>query len=121
MKQCLIVDDSRSMRKIARVILESLDFAVDEAEDGAAAINLCRHKMPDAIFLDGNLPDKSGLDFIRAVRRDPLGAKPVMVVCLIESEMAQISEAIGAGANEYLLKPYDSDSVRAKFADTGLI
>ena len=121
MKQCLIVDDSRIMRKIARVILENLDFAVSEAENGVSALDLCRKKMPDAVFLDGNLPDKSGIDFIRALRREPSGAKPIMVVCLIESQMGQITEVIGAGANEYLLKPYDSDTVRAKFAEAGLV
>ena len=121
MKYCLIVDDSRIMRKIARVILEKLDFVINEAEEGVAALSLCRQKMPDAIFLDGNLPNKSGLDFMRALRREPSGAKPVILFCVIENDIPLITEAMGAGANEYLLKPYDPDTVREKFAEAGLI
>jgi two-component system, chemotaxis family, chemotaxis protein CheY len=121
MKQCLVVDDSRIMRKIARVIFESLDFAVEEAEDGVAALNLCRRKMPDAVFLDGNLPNKSGLEFMRAVRREASSGKPLMLVSLIENDIGQISEAVEAGADDYVLKPYDPDTVRAKFAESGLI
>jgi len=121
MKQCLIVDDSRILRKIARRILEDLRFVIDEAEEGGAALDICRRSMPDAILLDWSLPTMSGLEFVRALRREPEGAKPVVVFCTTENDVAQVTEAIGAGANEYLVKPFDRDIVAAKFTEAGLI
>ena len=121
MKQCLIVDDSRIMRKIARKILEQLKFVIDEAEDGVAALDHCRHSMPDAILLDCNMPTGSGVDFLRLLRREPDGAKPVVVFCTTENDIAQITEAIGAGANEYLIKPFDKEIMEAKLTEVGLM
>ena len=121
MKQCLIVDDSRIFRKIARKILEELQFSADEAEDGTAALDLCRRNMPDAILLDWNMPAMSAIEFLRALRREPFGAKPVIVYCTTENDIVHITEAIGAGANEYLLKPVDREIVEAKFIEAGLI
>jgi two-component system chemotaxis response regulator CheY len=121
MKQCLIVDDSRVIRKVARKILEELRFGVDEAEDGAAALDICRRAMPDAVLLDWHMPVMSGVEFLRALRREPEGSRPVVVFCTTENDIAQITEAMGAGANEYLMKPYDRDLVQAKFAQAGLV
>ena len=72
MKSCLVVDDSRVIRKVARRILEDLNFQIDEAADGLEALNSCRRKMPDAILLDWNMPVMSGIDFLRQLRRDSL-------------------------------------------------
>jgi two-component system chemotaxis response regulator CheY len=121
MRQCLVVDDSRVLRKIARRILQELQYSVDEAEDGAAALDFCRRSMPDAILLDWNMPTMSGIEFLRALRREPAGDKPVVVYCTTENDIAHITDAIGAGANEYLIKPYDKEIVEAKFAEAGLM
>ena len=121
MKQCLIVDDSRVIRKVARRILEELKFAIDEAEDGADALEICRRKMPDAILLDWNMPNMSGIEFLRVLRREPSGGKPIVVFCTTENDIAHITEAIGAGANDYIMKPFDKDIVEAKFAEAGLM
>jgi two-component system chemotaxis response regulator CheY len=121
MKQCLIVDDSRVIRKVARRILEDLRFETDEAEDGAAALDICRRSMPDAILLDWNMPNMSGIEFLRTLRSEPGGGKPVVVFCTTENDIAHITEAIGAGANEYVLKPFNSEIVLAKFTEAGLM
>ncbi len=121
MKECLIVDDSRVIRKVARKILEGLNFQIDEAEDSAAALEKCRHRMPDAILLDGNLPNMPGIDFLRQLRREENGAKPVVVYCTIENDIAHITDAVHAGANEYLVKPFDRELMSAKFAQAGLL
>jgi len=120
-KQCLIVDDSRIIRKVARKIVENLSFAADEAEDGAAALEVCRKAMPDAILLDCHMPNMSGIEFLRALRREAGGEKPVVVYCMAENDVPQLTEAIGAGANEYLLKPFDRESIEGKFAEIGLM
>ena len=121
MKQCLIVDDSKIFRKIVRKIMEELDFSADEAEDGVSALDICRRKMPDAILLDCNMPLMSGVEFLRALRREPLGSKPVVVYCTTENDIAHITEAIGAGANEYLVKPVDREILEAKLVEAGLM
>lgn len=121
MKKCLIVDDSRVIRKVARKILEELEFSVEEAEDGTAGLEVCRRKMPDAVLLDWNMPAMSGIEFLRALRREPSGGKPIVVYCTSENDVEMITEAMGAGANEYILKPFDRDTVKATFTDAGLV
>lgn len=121
MKHCLIVDDSRVIRKVGRRILEGLDFGVDEAEDGAAGLEACRRQMPDAILLDSAMPNMSGVEFLRHLRREPGGTKPVVVLCTNENDIPLITEAVGAGADEYLLKPFDSDVLEAKLTEAGVM
>jgi len=121
MKKCLVVDDSRVIRKVARKILEELSFEIEEAEDGPGALESCRQNMPDAILLDWSLSNMTGIEFLRALRRETGGAKPVVVMCTSENDVAQVTEAMGAGVNEYLLKPFDRKTIETKFADAGLL
>jgi len=121
MKSCLIVDDSRVVRKVARRILEDLHFAIEEAADGKLALDACLKHMPDVVLLDWNMPVMNGIDFLRQLRRAPGGDSPVVVFCTTENDISHIQEAIGAGANEYIMKPFDSDILQAKFAQVGLL
>ena len=121
MKSCLIVDDSRVIRMVARRILEELDFEISEAVDGREALVQCKEKMPDAVLLDWNMPVMSGIDFLRELRQATGGDVPVVVFCTTETDMDHIREAITAGANEYIMKPFDSDIVQAKFTQAGLL
>ncbi len=117
MKHCLVVDDSRVIRTVARRILEALSYCVAEAEDGMAGLRACRERMPDLIFLDWNLPNMKGLDFVKSVRGQQDGGRPVILFCTTESDPGEIASAMAAGANEYLLKPFDSVQIRAKLAE----
>ena len=121
MKTCLVVDDSSVIRKVARRILEGLDFKIVEAENGEEAIESCRSALPDAILLDWNMPKMDGYDFLRMLRRLPGGDKPKVVFCTTENDVAHIARALHAGANEYIMKPFDKDIVEAKFQEVGLI
>lgn len=121
MKSCLVVDDSRVIRMVARRILEQLGFEIQEAVDGQEALSSCRKQMPDAILLDWNMPVMNGIDFLRALRSESNGGGPVVVFCTTENDMSHIREAIAAGANEYIMKPFDRDILQAKFAQVGLI
>jgi len=116
MKTCLIVDDSRVVRTVARRILEDLDYAVQEAEDSAAGLQACRENMPDLIFLDWNLPQMKGVDFVKSVRSQEDGAHPVILFCTTESDPAEVASAVAVGANDYLIKPFDGEMVRSKLA-----
>ena len=121
MKHCLVVDDSSVIRKVARRILEDLNFEITEAEDGQAALDICRRQMPEAILLDWNMPIMDGLEFLAQLRREPEGKTPKVVFCTTENDVAHIAKALRAGADEYIMKPFDREIVEAKFAEVGLI
>lgn len=121
MRTCLVVDDSAVIRKVARRILEGLAFRVVEAEDGTDAVALCRAAMPDAILLDWRMPQMDGYEFLRELRRLPEGDRPKVVFCTTENDVASIARALHAGADEYIMKPFDKEIVEAKFQEVGLI
>jgi two-component system chemotaxis response regulator CheY len=119
-KTCLVVDDSRVVRKVARRILEDLGFEVAEASDGDEAMAWCEAMMPQAILLDWRMPGMDGLEFVRRLRLHPNGGAPRVVFCSAENEIEQIREALDAGADEYVMKPFDSDILAGKLAWLGL-
>jgi two-component system chemotaxis response regulator CheY len=121
MKTCLVVDDSSVIRKVARRILEGLDFQIVEAEDGEQALDACKQQLPEAVLLDWNMPKMDGYEFLRALRRLPGGDGPKVVFCTTENDVAHIARALHAGANEYIMKPFDKEIVEAKFQEVGLL
>lgn len=121
MKSCLIVDDSRVIRTVARRILEELEFGVREAADGQQALNECRSEMPDAILLDWNMPIMNGIEFLRALRKESNGGEPIVVFCTTENDLNHITEAMQAGANEYIMKPFDREILESKLHEVGLV
>ena len=121
MKTCLVVDDSSVIRKVARRILEDLDFEISEAEDGRAALDSCAGSMPDAVLLDWNMPVMDGMDFLVELRKLERGSDPKVIFCTTENDVAHIAKAIRAGANEYIMKPFDREIVEAKLQEVGLI
>ncbi len=121
MKSCLVVDDSRVIRMVARKIMEELEFDVVEAEDGQAAIDCCNQVMPDAVLLDWHMPVMDGLEFLYALRQLPGGEKPKVVFCTTKNDLEHIQEAIKAGADEYIMKPFDSEIIQSKFSQVGLL
>jgi two-component system, chemotaxis family, chemotaxis protein CheY len=120
-KHCLIVDDSDVIRKVAAHLLKNLNFETSQAENGQIALEQCLKAMPDAVLLDWQMPVMGGIDFLASLRAQPNGDQPVVVYCTTENDPADIARAIAAGADEYLLKPFDRDSLRGKFADMGLV
>ena len=121
MKRCLIIDDSSVIRKVARRILEGFSFFVTEAADGRQALDACVQEMPDAILLDWNMPVMDGYEFLRALRAMPGGDRPKVVFCTTENDLAHIARAMHAGADEYIMKPFDKEIVEAKFQEVGLM
>ena len=121
MKSCLIVDDSKVIRMVARKILQELEFETVEAADGKQALDACTSKMPDAVLLDWNMPVMIGIEFLRELRALPDGGGPIVVFCTTENDIQHIQEAIEAGANEYIMKPFDSEIIQAKFTQVGLL
>jgi two-component system chemotaxis response regulator CheY len=115
MKDVLVVDDSPVVRKIARRILEGMRFSTQEAADGKQALAVCAFQMPDAIFVDAHMPVLDGFEFVKELRRMPGGDHPKIVYCTSEHDVAQIARAMHAGADDYIMKPFDREHVQAKF------
>ena len=121
MKSCLVVDDSRVVRKVARRIVEDLGFNCIEAEDGQVACDECEKAMPEAILLDWNMPVMNGLEFLKKLRQMDNGQSPKVVFCTTENDMSHIQQAMQEGANEYIMKPFDSEIIKTKFIQIGLM
>jgi two-component system chemotaxis response regulator CheY len=106
---------------VAKKILHDLEFETVEAADGKQALDACLVNMPDGILLDWNMPVMSGIEFLRELRAASGGDKPIVVFCTTENDIEHIQEAIEAGANEYIMKPFDSEIIQAKFTQVGLL
>ena len=120
-RTCLIVDDSRIIRKVARRIVEDLGFEVDEAADGVEALTYCMGAMPHVVLLDWQMPVMDGLSFLRRLRELPGGRAPKVLFCTIETAPERIAEALSAGADDYVMKPFDSEILHSKFSEVGAV
>ncbi len=103
MPTCLVVDDSRVVRKVARRILEGHGFTVEEAQDGQEALDACRRRMPDGVLLDWNMPVMNGIEFLKALRREFGPDNPPVLFCTTENDISFIEQAIEHGAQEYIV------------------
>jgi two-component system chemotaxis response regulator CheY len=117
----LVVDDSRVVRKAARRIIERHGFSVREAGDGAEALAACRAGLPRLVLLDWNMPVMNGLEFLKAARAEFGAEEPLIMLCTTESEFERIVMALEAGAQEYIMKPFDDAILTGKLAQLGLV
>lgn len=120
MNQCLVVDDSKVVRMIARKILEDLGLAVSEAASGINGLSVYQSSLPDVILLDWNMPDISGIEFLRKLRRTKNGNDTLVIFCMTEYDVNHIAEAEEAGANICLKKPFDTESIEKALSTLGL-
>jgi two-component system, chemotaxis family, chemotaxis protein CheY len=121
MKTCLVVDDSNVVRKVARRILEKLNFEISEADSGQGAIDLCQQAMPDVIVLDYHMPGMGTVEFLSTLRAMFHGKKTFVIYCTTENDTSDITRNIAAGADDYVIKPFDRESLRTKLTAAGLI
>ncbi|MFN3826806.1 MAG: PleD family two-component system response regulator [Micavibrio sp.] len=121
MKKCLIVDDSATVRRIIRGMLETFGFSCDEAADGQIALDYCRKQLPDFIMLDWNMPVMSGIEFLRHLNQEEKSSDPVVIFCTTESDFSFIQEALSEGASEYVMKPFDKEVLGLKLVQLGLL
>ena len=121
----LLVDDSRTMRNIQkRCLLDAFPgCAFAEAGDGTEALTVLSTTTGgfDLVLVDWNMPNMDGYEFLRSLRKLPGGDAPKVVFCTTENDVAHIARALHAGANEYIMKPFDREIVEAKFQEVGLI
>lgn len=117
MANILIVDDSATIRKISRRILERMMHAIAEAEDGASALALCERHMPDVVVLDAHMPQMDGYEVLRQLRQMPGGERPKVLLQMAEHDAAQIARANYLGADEIIQKPFDREALLEKLAE----
>ncbi|MBX3579526.1 MAG: response regulator [Rhizobiaceae bacterium] len=115
MKRCMFVDDSTVIRKVAKRILGGPDMLVIEAGSGYEALEMCVADMPDIIVVDVALPDMSAEEFIRKARAIQTPIVPQIAICLLEVDLGAIMRAKRAGAQGYLLKPFNRAQLLERF------
>lgn len=120
-KTCLIVDDSRVVRKVLRRILDDLGYQCFEADHADGAYDHCvKQSMPDVILLDWNMPGEDGLEFLVRLRAHEKGGTPKVLFCTTECTKEGMETAIAAGADEFVMKPFDGEIIRTKLRLLGL-
>lgn len=120
MKHCLIVDDSEIIRRVARNFIERLNYRVTEAETGELALKICTEESPDLILLDWQLPTMTALEFLTGLRLAHNAKRPFILYCTTENDTADLTRAFTAGADDYMIKPFDRADLEAKFSAAGL-
>lgn len=118
-KTCLIVDDSRVIRKVSSKIAISLGYVPVEAENGEEALARCKRSMPDLVLTDWNMPEMDGIAFVTKLRSIPTPKEPVVVFCTSNGEAKDIHDGIAAGADDYIVKPFDEAALKAKLEKLG--
>ena len=118
-RTCLIVDDSRVIRKVSSKIAISLGYVAVEAENGEEALARCKKSMPDLVLTDWNMPEMDGIEFVRRLRAIPTPKEPTVVFCTSNGEAKDIHDGIAAGADDYIVKPFDEAALRAKLEKLG--
>ena len=113
----LLVDDSQTMRSITRSVLCTIGaHEVEEAGDGREALEKMRSFVPELILCDWNMPVMDGLEFVQMVRKADQTTPIIMVTT--ESEMSKMMQAIRAGVNHYVVKPFTPDVLRKRIQET---
>ena len=122
MAKALIVDDSRAMRMILGKILKELGYEVREAANGREALEVMEAEMAAVtlVLADWNMPEMSGLELLKRLRQNPRLASLVVVMVTTESGMGQMVEALEAGANEYVMKPFTKEILMEKLQMVGI-
>jgi CheY-like chemotaxis protein len=118
-RTCLIVDDSRVIRKVSSKIAISLGYVPIEAENGEEALARCKKSMPDLVLTDWNMPEMDGIEFVTKLRGIPTPKEPVVVFCTSNGQARDIHDGIAAGADDYIVKPFDEAALKAKLEKLG--
>ena len=119
--QVLVVDDSRATRAVLRQILKALGFDVTEAGHGLEALERLKEmEKPDLVLVDWNMPEMDGYEFVQAVRAESNYDQIPLMMVTTETEVSQVTKALSAGANEYVMKPFTKEVILAKLDILGI-
>ena len=124
-QRLMIVDDSIVARAVLSRMIESdggfeIAAVAGTAEDAIEALDRCEASMPDVVLLDWNMPVMSGMEFLKLLRQRGQEDQPKVVFCTTENDMAHIRAALEAGADEYVMKPFDRETLHIKLQLVGV-
>jgi two-component system, chemotaxis family, chemotaxis protein CheY len=118
--RALVIDDSKSIRSILTRILSGVGFEVDEAANGLEALELIKKEKVDLALVDWNMPDMDGCEFIQEVRKSKAYKDMRMIMVTTETAITKVAEALEAGADEYIMKPFTREVIIEKLALMGM-
>jgi two-component system chemotaxis response regulator CheY len=119
--QAMVIDDSKATRMILSRMLGELGLDVAHAANGREALDhLAAGAAPELFLVDWNMPEMNGIEFVEAVRRPPFGSPARIVMVTTETEAPQMLQALEAGADEYVMKPFSKESIVSKLQLLGL-
>ena len=118
--RALVIDDSKSIRSILTKILSGVGFEVDEAANGLEALELIKKEKVDLALVDWNMPDMDGCEFIQEVRKSKAYKDMRMIMVTTETAITKVAEALEAGADEYIMKPFTREVIIEKLALLGM-
>lgn len=122
MKKVLIIDDSMTTRSILKRMMNELGFETFEADNGLTAIGKLKEiNNCQLALVDWNMPEMNGLEFVKEVRKNNAYQEMKLIMVTTETEMSRVVDAITAGANEYVMKPFTKDIISEKIKITGLL
>jgi len=116
----LVLDDSKPIRLILTDILLGIGFTVIEAANGLEAMEVIKKEKVDLALVDWNMPDMNGYEFIQEVRKDNAYKNMLMMMVSTETSISKVAEALEAGANEYIMKPFNKEMILEKLALMGI-
>lgn len=117
MQHCLVIEDSSIIRRVARLVFEGLNFRVSEAASAAEAIERLEAEAPDLIIVDWVIPGTDVHDLISKIRIKPLNKPPYILYLTTENDAADLKQAFKAGADGYLLKPFNREVIEMKLQE----
>jgi two-component system chemotaxis response regulator CheY len=114
-QKVLVVDDFSTMRKLIRNVLKEIGFnQIYEADNGVAALDILRSDKIGLVLTDWNMPTMTGLELLQRIRREPAGKDIPVLMVTAEGKKQNVVEAIKAGADNFVVKPFTSETVREK-------
>lgn len=117
MLHCFVIDDSDIIRRYTRLIFESLNFRVSEAENALAAIERLRTESPDYIMLDWRLPDCNSIELLTKIRALPSQKRPYIIYVATENDPGELQRALRYGADNFILKPFNREIIEIKLRE----
>jgi two-component system, chemotaxis family, chemotaxis protein CheY len=125
MSKAMVVDDSRTIRRILAATLGELGFTVCQAENGRVALETIERERASEpiqlVLVDWNMPEMNGLEFLRQLRAHPENAGTMVIMVTTETAVDQMVTALEAGANEYVMKPFTKDVIQDKLRLLGVL
>jgi CheY-like chemotaxis protein len=118
---CLLIDGSATARSGAGRMLRSMGFTVTHAICREQALEACRDLNPDVILLDWKILETDGIAWLSVLRAIVEPRPPKIILCITEGALEEICFAIAVGADKYIQKPFDTDTLRKALAETGLL